>query len=262
MSGLNLLVEMGRTGGASIAKVLKGSGTGISHVAIGRGPVGTFTPNPRVGNNMEITFAGGVVTVHNDVPVFNFGPNGDIGKFYFIETTDSSRDLIMSFGGATTGAASLVQNKFNHLFMSHSGTSGTFGIADLVNVPTDNATEPTGVAEVISYLGFIEVVLFVRSVHNPTRMFDEIARVVPVIDFSSDAIIGSIEGLSIDPNHIVTYPTVTLTSRGQFTPVGPETVREIALLGDGGNDIIAFSKVADTPIAVGQNLLVRIQTTF
>lgn len=267
MAGLTTVAEITRSGRELIAKTLKGDSLGISHIAIGTGPVGGFTlfPNPRIGNNIQIDFNGVSVTIHNDIPVFNFGPNGLIDKYYFIEEVNTGRDLTLTFGASETGSEILKVNKFNHLFMTDLGPSGAFGIANLLNAPTTDATRPVGITDEIAYLGYVETdSIEVRAIRNPASMFKEIAQAVPTIDFIGDKGIAAIDPLSLDPGSVVTFPAPTLMVKATFGPIAaPDTIREVAVLGDGGNDVIAFTRVfPDLPLVVGQKLLVRMQLTF
>lgn len=270
MASLTTVAEMTRSGRNLISKLMKGTAVnGISHAVIGSGTGGAYSAfgtNKRVGNNMEIT-GNNPVVVHNDIPIFNFGPNGLVGFFYFLEDVNNQRDLSLSFGPDHLGTATLKANLFNHLFMIHRGQSGAFGIADLLNVPTASAAVPTDPPDRIAYLGYIETDLAVRTINNPARMFNEIAQIgTPQIEFLGDRAINgptSLEVLQPSLADSSAEPNPSLMIRARVSAGVNDTVREIAILGDNGSDIVAWAPVEPSvAITIGQGIFVRWALAF
>jgi len=272
MSGLTTTVEITRMGRSLISKLMKGVATGgISHIAIGSGPTSgsysSFGTNKRVGNNMEMVGFGPVV-VHNDFPIYNFGPNGDVGNYYFIEEQNNQRDLALSFGPDTIGANLLKQDNFNHLFMVHKAT-GSFGfsLANLVNIVSHSPVQPTAPVDTIAYVGYAECDTTVKTTFNPARMFNKIFQgPVQQVDFLGDrAISGTpfLETLQPTLIDVTTEPNPSLLLRTPLAPGLNDTIREIAVLGDSGNDIIAWAPV--TPgvvITAGNTIFIRWALAF
>ena len=269
MSGLTQSKEMTRSGRTLIAKLMKGTAVnGISHIAIGTGPVGGYSPygfNYRMGNNMEMTGHNPVV-VHNDWPVFNTGSEGTPNIFYFIDQVNSTTDVVLNFGNDSVGPNTLRTNMFNHLFMIHRTTSGGYGIADLFNAPTSTATMPTIPDGVICYIGYVETFsstgYAVRTINNPARMFSEIARAAPnLTEFLGDvAINGALNLDLLQPSliSVSTEPNPALMVRGEVSPGINTTVGEMAILGDAGTDIIAWAAFpVGVPISNTQSLFAR-----
>lgn len=271
MAGLSGAPEMTRTGRNLISKLMKGVGTGISHVAIGRGTGGAYATvgvDSRIGNQFEMLGTAPVV-VHNDFPFFNQGPNGLLNTFYFIDNSGSQvvntqRDVSLTFGLNDSGSAILRTNSFNHIFIVDLGASipAGFGIGATFCAPTGDATMPTGVPGAICYIGYVETDSAVRSVFNPARMFSEIARTGAVeIDFLGDRAINGasvLEPLTPALIDISTQPNPSLLVRARLSPGVNDTIREIAVFGNGGNDLMAWGKIdPGTVITVGESVFVR-----
>lgn len=263
MSGLTNTIEITRAGRTLISKLMKGAATGISHVAVGSGVGGAYSAfgtNSRVGNNLEITGVNPVV-VHNDFPVYNFGPNGSVNAFYFIEQANPQADLSLAFGPDALGANILQQNHFNHLWLVHSGTSGSYGIGKVLNVATGNALIPAAPADAIAYIGYVEADQTVKTVFNPSRLYNELGRTTSMtIDYLGDRAIG-VSGLEfLQPNLVntSTEPNPSLLIRAPFSLGVTNTIREIAIIGNNGTDILAWAPLAPgTPITTGQGIFIR-----
>jgi hypothetical protein len=269
MSGLTTQQQMGRTGRNLIAELMAGTASGgISHIAVGSGVGGAYSSfnwNPRVGNNLEMTGINPII-VHNDFPVYNFGPNGNVNSFYFLQQVGPSNDVALSFGNNATGGACLQQNMFNHLFLVHTGTSGIYGIGNISNVPTTTATIPAAPTNYIIYIGYVECDTGARTFFNPTRMFNELGRIAPSqISFLGDrAINGPVALELLQPNllDISAQPNPNLLVRAQFNLGINNTIREIAVLGNGGTEILAWGVPTFTAITTGQGVFIRWAIAF
>lgn len=267
MAGLTNTIEITRAGRSLISKLMKGTAlSGISHVAVGRGVGGAYSPfgtNSRVGNNFEMTMAGtGPIVVHNDFPVYNFTANGVPNAFYFIQQANPNVDLALAFGPNPTGSEILQQNHFNHLFLVHTGTSGIYGIGDVLNIPTGSAVPPAAPADYIIYIGYVECDTTVKTFMNVARMYDELGRTTNVtVDFLGDRAINGVSTLEfLQPNllDISTEPNPSVLVRAPFSLGVTDTIREIAVLGDNGNDILAWGRlIPGTAITPGQGIYVR-----
>lgn len=264
MSGLSTQQQMGRSGRTLVAELLAGTASGgISHLAVGNGvggPYSTFGTNPRLGNNLEMTGINPII-LHNDFPVYNFGPNGVPSTWYFAEQASTTRDLALSFGNAYTGPACLQQNSFNHLFLVHTGVSGSYGIGEVQNVPTSTAAQPTPPNQTIVYIGYVETDIGAKTFFNPTRMYHELGRVVPSqISFLGDRAINGPTSLELlQPNllDVSAQPNPNLLVRAQFNLGINDTIREIAVIGNGGTEIVAWGTPTFTPITTGQGVFIR-----
>jgi len=265
MAGLTNTIEITRSGRTLISKLMKGTAlSGISHVAVGSGTGGSYSPfgtNSRVGNNFEMTGIAPVV-VHNDFPVFNFGPNGLVGSFYFIQQANPQADLVLSFGPDANGANVLKQNHFNHLWLVHTGSSGPYGIGDILNLHTGSAAVPPTPTDAIAYIGCVEADTAAKTVYNPARLYNELGRTTSVqIDFLGDRAINGPTTLEfLQPNllDISTEPNPSLLVRAPFSLGVTDTIREIAVLGDNGDDILAWAPIIPgTPITPGQGIFIR-----
>lgn len=279
MAGLTGLPETPRTGRNLIAKVLKGSGTGISHVAVGRGtgvagggagPSAPFGFDSRIGNNLEMLWLNNQsAIVHNDFGVFNTTANGIPSVFYFVDITGSAtvnnqRDVVLTFGTDETGSAILSPNAFNHIFLVHVSASSPagFGIGTLLCAPTSNATMPVTVPDVISYIGYVECDTAVKSVFNPARMFQEVGRTTAVtIDYLGDRAINGTPTLELlQPNllDVSAEPNPSLLVRARFNLGVTDSIREMAVFGNAGDDLLAWGPVlAPVGITPGQGIFVR-----
>jgi len=265
MSGLTNTIEITREGRSLISKLMKGVAlSGISHVAVGKGVGGAFSPfgtNSRVGNNFEMTGIAPII-VHNDFPVYNFGPNGVPATFYFIQQANSQADIVLGFGSDSTGSNILQQNHFNHLWLIHTGTSGLYGIGDILNVPTGSAAIPATPGDAVIYIGYVECDTTAKTFYNPARLFDELGRTTNLtIDYLGDRAISGVTSLEfLQPNllDISTEPNPSLLVRAPFSLGVTDTIRELAVLGNNGNDILAWGPlVPGTAITPGQGIFVR-----
>jgi hypothetical protein len=242
---------------------------GISHVAVGSGVGGaysSFGTNPRLGNNLEMTGIDPII-LHNDFPVYNSGPNGFPNTFYFIEVANTSHDLALSFGNSATGSNCLQQDCFNHLFLIDTGTmSGAYGIGEVQNVPLPTATPPTPPNGTIVYIGYVECDIGAKTFFNPTRMFHELGRVAPSqVSFLGDrAINGPVALELLQPNllDVSLQPNPNLLVRAQFNLGITDTIREIAVIGNAGQDIIAWGVPTFTNITTGQGVFIRWAIAF
>jgi len=279
MAGLTGLPEIPRSGRNLIAKVLKGAATGISHIAVGRGtgivgggagPTAPFGFDSRIGNNLEMLWLGNSsVVVHNDFGVFNTTANGIPNVFYFMDitgggTVNHSRDVSLTFGTDPVGSAVLRANVFNHIFLVHTGASSPagYGIGTLLCVPIPSAVMPTTVGDVISYVGYVECDSGVKSVYNPALMFQELGRTTDItIDYLGDrAINGAVSLELLQPNllDISTQPNPSLLVRARFALGITDTIREMAVFGNGGNDLLAWGQITSfAAITPGQGIHVR-----
>jgi hypothetical protein len=265
MAGLTNTIEITREGRSLISKLMKGVAlSGISHVAVGKGTGGaysSFGTNSRVGNNFEMTGTSPVV-VHNDFPIKNYSANGVPGAFYFIDQANSSADVSLSFGPNGTGSEILQQNHFNHLFLIHVGTSGIYGIGTIGNVPSGSATQPASPVDTITYIGYVECDTAVKTFFNVCRLYEELGRTTSLtIDFVGDRAINGTTNLEfLQPNllDITTQPNPSLLIRAPFSLGVTDTIREIAVIGNSGNDILAWAPIVPgTPITPGQGIFVR-----
>lgn len=265
MSGLTNTIEITRDGRSLISKLMKGvAASGISHVAVGKGTGGSFFTggsNSRVGNNFEMTGYAPVV-VHNDFPVYNFGPNGTLNAFYFIQQANTSADVALSFGPNSTGGAVLQQNHFNHLWLYHTGTAGPYGIGDILNIPTGSAAIPPAPSNYISYIGYVECDTAIKTVYNPARMFSELGRTTNItIDFLGDRAINGVTGLGLLQPQLVdisTQPNPSILVRAPFSLGITDTIREIAIFGNAGTDLLAWGPLnPGNAITPGQGIFVR-----
>lgn len=269
MSGLTTQQQMPRSGRNLCAELMAGTAAGgISHIAVGSGVGGaysSFNTNPRMGNNLEMTGIDPII-LHNDFPVYNFGPNGVVNTFYFIGAVGPSNDQALSFGNNVTGSACLQQNMFNHLFLIHTGTSGMFGIGTISNVPATSATMPAAPNQSIIYIGYVECDTGVKTFYNPARMFNELGRVAPSqISFLGDrAINGPVTLELLQPNllDVSLQPNPNLLVRGQFNLGVNATIREIALYGNAGTEIVAWGVPPFTAVTTGQGVFIRWGVAF
>ncbi len=264
MSGLTNTVEITRDGRTLISKLMKGvASSGISHVAVGSGVGGAYSPfgtNSRVGNNFEMTGIEPII-IHNDFPVYNFGPNGVLNSFYFIQQANNQADITLSFGSSATGGNVLQQNNFNHLWLIHTGTSGPYGIGDILNIPTGSAAIPPTPSLAITYIGCVECDgnTTPRSFTNPARMFNELGRTTSMtIDYLGDrsmrGVTPAFNSLTLD---ITTVPNPSVLVRAPFSLGLTNTIREIAIFGNSGNDMLAWGPLtAGTPITPGQGIFI------
>lgn len=265
MSGLTNTIEITRAGRSLISKLMKGVAlSGISHIAVGKGVGGaysSFGTNSRVGNNFEMTGTSPVV-VHNDFPVYNFGPNGVPNTFYFIQQANPAADLALDFGPNPTGSAILQQNHFNHLWLVHTGTSGIYGIGDILNIPTGSSVPPAAPSNGIIYVGYVECDTTVKSLFNVARLYSELGRTTNLtIDFLGDRAINGVNTLEfLQPNliDISTEPNPSVLVRAPFSLGVTDTIREIAVIGNSGSDILAWGPlIPGTAITPGQGIFVR-----
>ena len=244
--------------------------TGISHVAVGSGAGGSYSSfgtNPRLGNNYEMTGIDPVI-LHNDFPVYNFASDGVTlaATWYFIEQASTAADLALSFGNNAQGPACLQQNMFNHLFIVHSGTSGSYGLGEIQNVPTPTPVRPASPIHAICYVGYVECDTGAKTFHNPTRMFNELGRVAPSsISFLGDRAINGptvLELLTPDLMDTSTQPNPSLLVRALFNLGVNDTIREIAVIGNAGKQTISWNVPTFTSITVGQGVFVRAGIAF
>ena len=135
------------------------------------------------------------------------------------------------------------------------------GIGDIANVPALTATLPTAPANSIIYIGYVECDSGVRTFFNPTRMFHELGRVAPSqISFLGDRAINgltSLELLQPNLNDISAQPNPNLLVRALFNLGINDTIREIAILGNAGTEIIAWGVPTFTPITTGEGVFIR-----
>jgi hypothetical protein len=265
MSGLTNTIEITRSGRNLISKLMKGvAASGISHVAVGSGTGGSYSlfgTNSRMGNNLEMTGTAPVI-VHNDFPVYNFTGNGIPNAFYFVEQANTQTDLTLGFGSDSTGGNILRQNHFNHLFLVHMGSSGPYGLGEVVNFATGTPAMPSPPSNIIIYIGYVEADAAVKTFYNPARLFNELGRNTSVtVDFLGDrAINGTLNLEFLQPNLVDTslQPNPSVLVRAPFSLGVTNTIREIAILGDNGNDILAWAPlVPGTAITPGQGIFIR-----
>jgi hypothetical protein len=239
---------------------------GISHMAIGRGTsvVPPFGINNRVGNNyqMEPAFSGGIIAsviLHNDFPAFNFTVNGVPNVFYFIDVNNNQQDKAMSF----TSDPPLVVDKYNHLFLTHAGTAGAFGLGQIEVVDTDTPATPVK-GDAIIYLGYVLTTTEIRSVVTACRMFDKLGgpgTILPdEVEYLDDRfLVGSI---SIPSLETTAARTKNLLATARFGPGIADTIREVGVFANDGRDLVAYKGFLNLPITAGQRLRLRWRMAF
>lgn len=235
---------------------------GISHMSIGTGTPTTppFGLNYQVGNSfqMDPVASGGTltaVTLHNDFPVYNFTVNGVPNAFYFIEVNNTQQDKSMSF----ISDPPLQQNKFNHLFLTPIGSSGPFGLGQIVIEATNDAAVPTMGSSII-YLGYIQCDNTILSAVTATRMFNEIDRILPdELDFMHDKYL---QGYSAGSLTGTGSTTKNLLVTGRFGPGISDTVREVAIFANDGQHMLAYAGFLAIPVTLGQRLRLRWRLAF
>lgn len=272
MAGLTGAAEITRDGRTLIAQLMKGVATGgISHIAIGNGTGGAYAGvgvNAAIGNQFEMLGTNPVV-IHNDFPFYNFGPNGLIDTFYFIDNTGSNtvntqRDVSLSFGPNDSGSAILRTNSFNHIFLVDLGASSPsgFGIGATFCAPTPTPVMPTGIPNMICYIGYVQTDSSVISIYNPARMFSEITRTSVVdIEFLGDRAINgpsTLEPLTPSLLDVTIGANPSLLVRSQLSPGLNSTINEIGVWGNGGTALIGWAPIVPgTPITTGESIFIR-----
>jgi len=269
MSGLTDTPEIPRSGRVLIAEVLKGTATGISHVAVGSGVGGAYHingVNPRMGNNLEM-LGWQPPVIHNDFPVYNFGPNGQVGAFYFMDVDNTGggskqNDVGLSFGSNPTGRAVLKGGRFNHLFLVHVQYVAPHGLGTILCADTDSTVMPVTVPQVICYIGYVECDSGVKSIYNPARMFNSIGQSSNMtISYLADrAISGGIQHPNASDITVGQNPSLLI--RARFNLGVNDTIREAAVLGNGGTEVLAWFNAGTFPITIGQGVFVNAALGF
>lgn len=267
MSGITNQQQMTRSGRRLIAELMAGTASGgISHLAVGSGIndalFGVFNTNPRMGNNLEMTGIDPII-LHNDFPVWGATQS----KFFRIESASTQNDLALSFGNNSKGASVLQTNSFNHLFLIDTLTiSGSYGIGEVQNIPTNTAAQPASPTNTVIYIGYVECDIGVKTFHNPARMYSELGRVVPsLVSFLGDRAISGVLALELlQPNllDVSIQPNPNLLVRAQFNLGVNGTIREIAVIGNAGTEIIAWGVPTFTPVTTGQGTFIRWALAF